>query len=83
MLVGTRALESGSRIGQFKGNKQTLFGSEFSGFLNLVFREPITKLTGTAGATGTWMGGFQFHENILPGNIRSVTSRLLKNSKFF
>jgi hypothetical protein len=46
MALGTRALESGG-VGELKCDEQPLFGRNSPGFVKLMFRELIPKLTGT------------------------------------
>lgn len=72
-LLETRVSESGGRVGKLKRDEQPLFRSESPGFVKLMFRESIAKLTRTP---GTFEGGsrsFQLHTTILPGKIQPVT----------
>jgi hypothetical protein len=69
-------MESGGSVGKLKRNAQPLFRGESPGFINLLLRQHVAKLTGTPRSipTGNRGCGFRIHSAILHGNDMPVTT---------
>jgi hypothetical protein len=72
-------VESGGSVGKLKRNEQPLFRGESAGFVNLLLRQHVAKLTGASRSIPPERQGcgcrFRFHGTILHGNNTPVTTQ--------
>ena len=78
-LFETRAMESDGSVRKLKRNEQPLFRGESPGFIGLLFRQHVAKLTRTPRSIQSerrrFDCGFRFHSAILHGNDMPVTTQ--------
>ena len=72
-------MESGGSVGKLKRNEQPLFRGESAGFVNLLLRQHVAKLTRASRSIPPEGQGcgcrFRFHATMIHGNNTPVTTQ--------